>query len=133
MLRQSFFAFVILCAPASAGDDPELTGQQFTTPSRNISCIVQNVSLEGGNGPSKRLYCVRNLPTTISVVLDERGLESYITEGDQPFSLKAPVLHYSDDWSNGDFSCDSLEQGLFCRHQSYGSFDLSRKGLNTSD
>jgi hypothetical protein len=116
-------------ASAQAGDEPELTGLAFTTPSRNISCTVQDVSLEGGKGPSKRLYCVRNLPKTIAVLLDERGIESYPTDGDQPFASSIPVLKYGTNWFNGGFGCDSSPVGIFCSHSDYGDFQLSRKGM----
>jgi hypothetical protein len=131
MIRYSLIAFAFLVSPAFAGDEPELTDREFLMPSRNIGCIVQDVSLEGGTGPSKRLYCVRNLPTTIAVILDERGMESYDTEGDLPFSSEANVLQYGDNWYHEGFSCDSDKRGLLCSHNKYGAFRLSRKGLES--
>jgi hypothetical protein len=129
MLRYSFLAIVLFTSPAFAGDEPELTGREFVMPSRNIGCIVQDVSLEGGAGPSKRLYCVRNLPKTIAVLLDERGVESYDEEGDLPFSSEADVLQYGDNWFHAGFSCDSSTAGVVCSHSDYGAFQLSRQGL----
>jgi hypothetical protein len=131
MIRYSLIAFAFLVSPAFAGDEPELTDREFLMPSRNIGCIVQDVSLEGGTGPSKRLYCVRNLPTTIAVILDERGMESYDTEGDLPFSSEANVLQYGDNWYHEGFSCDSDKRGLLCSHNKYGAFRLSRKGVES--
>jgi hypothetical protein len=126
----SVLATAALVTTAYAGDEPELTGREFTTPSRNISCLVQDVGLEGGSGQSKRLYCVRNLPKTIVVMLDERGIETYKTEGDQPFTGDIRVLNYGQNWFNGGFSCDSSKIGIFCSHSDYGAFQLSRKGMN---
>lgn len=129
MNRFCFVALALLATPALAGDEPELTEREFLMPSRNIGCIVQDVSLEGGTGPSKRLYCVRNLPTTIAVVMDERGVESYDEEGDLPFSSEASVLQYGENWFHAGFSCDSSSTGLMCSHRDYGAFKLARKGF----
>jgi hypothetical protein len=129
MIRYVLIALMLFTIPAVAGDEPELTDREFLMPSRNIGCIVQDVSLEGGNGPSKRLHCVRNLPTTLAVMLDERGLESYPTEGDLPFSSEADVLQYGDNWYYEGFSCDSDQKGVLCSHNKYGAFRLSRRGL----
>jgi hypothetical protein len=131
MFRNSLIVLSLLATPAFAGDEAELTDIEFLMPSRNIACIVQDVSLEGRPGPSKRLYCVRHEPKTIVVVLDERGLESYPTEGDQPFSSEANVLQYGDNWFQAGFSCDSSSTGLMCSHNTYGAFELSRKGLKS--
>jgi hypothetical protein len=129
MFRYCLVAVSLFTLPAFAGDEPELTDSEFLMPSRNIGCVVQDVSLEGGSGPSKRLYCVRYEPKTIAVLLDERGVESYPTEGDQPFSSEANVLKYGDNWFHSGFSCDSSTTGLVCSHSTYGAFELSRKGL----
>ncbi len=129
MIRYVLIAMTLFASPAFAGDEPESTDREFIMPSRNIGCIVQDVSLEGGSGASKRLYCVRNLPTTIAVMLDERGIESYTTEGDQPFSSEAYVLQYGENWFHEGFSCDSTKTGLMCSHSDYGGFELARKGL----
>ena len=129
MIRRSLLMLALLATPALAGDEPEITDREFVMPSRNIACIVQDVSLEGGMGPSKRLYCVRYEPKTIAVILDERGIESYPTDGDQPMSSEAEVLQYGDNFWNGGFSCDSSKTGLLCSHSDYGAFELSRKGL----
>lgn len=125
----ALFALALLATPALAGDEPELTGNAFVMPSRNVACMVQDVSLEGGSGPSKRLYCLRNEPTTIGVMLDERGLESFPTEGDTQIDFDGPVLQYGDNWWHDGFSCDSAETGVVCSHNDYGAFTLSRKGL----
>lgn len=129
MFRYCLVAVSLFTLPAFASDEPELTDREFLMPSRNIGCVVQDVSLEGGSGPSKRLYCVRYEPKTIAVLLDERGVESYPTEGDQPFSSEANVLQYGDNWFHSGFSCDSSTTGLVCSHSTYGAFELSRKGL----
>jgi hypothetical protein len=129
MTRFGLAALLFLSVPALAGDEPEITDREFIMPSRNIGCIVQDVSLEGGTGPSKRLYCARNLPTTIAVILDERGLETYPTEGDQPFSSEADILQYGENWYHEGFSCDSDQKGVLCNHSNYGAFRLSRKGV----
>jgi hypothetical protein len=131
MIRRSLLMLFLLASPAVAGDEPVITDREFVMPSRNIACIVQDVSLEGGDGPSKRLYCVRYEPKTIAVILDERGLESYPTEGDQPMSSEADVLQYGDNFWNGGFSCDSSPTGLLCSHSEYGAFELSRKGMKS--
>jgi hypothetical protein len=128
-MSMAVFATMVFASAAYAGDEPEQTGREFTTPSGNISCTVLDVSLEGGSGPSKRLYCVRNLPETIVVILDERGAETYETEGDQPFTNDIRILHYGQNWFNGGFSCDSSKIGIFCSHSDYGAFQLSRKGM----
>jgi hypothetical protein len=129
MIRYSLLALALVASPALAGDEPEVTDKEFIMPSRNIACIVQDVSLEGGSGPSKRLYCVRYEPKTIAVLLDERGLESYETDGEQPMSSEAETLQYGDNFYNSGFSCDSSKTGLVCSHSDYGAFELSRKGL----
>jgi hypothetical protein len=117
---------MIVAAAASsafAGDEPEVTGPEFRMPSGNIACKVQKV------GALKQLFCVRNLPRTIAVVLGKGGLTSSPTDGDQPFNEDAPVLEYGDNFENGGFWCDSGRDGLLCTHNSYGGFTLSRKGL----
>jgi hypothetical protein len=129
MIRYGLLALAVLSSAAIAGDEPELTNNEFMMPSGNITCIVRDVDLEGGSGPSKRLYCVRNLPKPLVVILDERGVESYPTDGDQPFSAAPDVLAYGDNWYHEGFSCDSDKTGVVCNHNAYGAFRLSRKGV----
>jgi hypothetical protein len=129
MKHVAFLALTLIATPAFAGDEPALTGKEFIMPSRNVACLVQDVSLEGGSGLSKRLYCLRNEPTTLAVMLDERGLESWPTDGDTQFNWEAPMLAYGESWWHDGFSCESLTSGVVCRHEDYGSFKLSRKGV----
>ena len=71
--------------------------------------------MRSGTGPSKRLYCVRYEPKTIAVTLDETGIDSFPTDGDQPMSSEADALQYGDNFFNGGFSCDSSKTGLCVR------------------
>jgi hypothetical protein len=129
-LKISIVAAALFATPAFAGDDaPSLTGQEFVLPSGNIACILQDVSLEGDDGPSQRLYCVRNKPKTIAVLLNHKGIESYPTDGDQPFSADAPVLNYDEGWENGDFHCAATTKGLLCSYKGQLKFRLAKAGL----
>jgi hypothetical protein len=129
-LKFSMIALVLLATPALAGDDsPSLTGDEFVLPSGNIACILQEVSLEGDDGPSQRLYCVRNKPKTIAVMLNHNGVESFPTDGDQPFSAGAPVLNYDEGWENGDFQCAATTKGLLCSFKGKLMFRLAKAGL----
>jgi hypothetical protein len=122
-------ALLACAAPTLAGDEPEISGTEFVMPSRNVACLVQDVGLEGGSEQSKRLYCIRKSPTLLAVILDERGLESYQTDGDSQFNWNAPILNYGDNWFHEGFSCDSAKTGLVCSHSDYGAFEVSRKGV----
>jgi hypothetical protein len=131
MKRLVLLALALLTTPVLAGDEPDVMGKSFVMPSGNIACTLVDVNLEGGSGPSQRLFCVRKQPKTIAVTLDEGGLESYPTDGDAQIDWSAPVLQYGGNWWINDFSCDSSSTGLLCSHSTYGAFELSRKGMKS--
>lgn len=130
MWKRAALGLFLLGFPAQAVSAAEITGPEFQMPSRNIACLVRQQGFEGGNGFSMQLYCVRYAPRTLAVMLDERGIESYPTDGDQPFSPDATVLKYGWHYANGGFRCKSTKKALRCAHPKYGAFVLSRNGFS---
>ncbi|PRZ07568.1 hypothetical protein BCE75_104259 [Isoptericola sp. CG 20/1183] len=122
-----------------AADDPGASVSTFASPSRNISCEVfenqvscaiaelnqQPAPVEGCDGT-----------TGYVVTLDGQGKVALpcVAGADKP--KKAPKkldeVPYGESVTEGDFTCSSEQDGMYCQHDPTGKgFSLARAGVGT--
>ncbi|WP_277212494.1 hypothetical protein [Isoptericola croceus] len=119
--------------------DPGASVAQFAAPSRNISCeIFENqvscAIAELNQQPAPVEDC--DGTTGYVVTLDEEGTVALpcVPGSDKP--KKAPKkrdqVAYGDSVTEGDFTCSSRQDGMYCQHDPTGKgFSLARAGVGT--
>jgi hypothetical protein len=128
-------------ATGAAAADPGEQLTEFASPSRNITCQIFENAVTCGiaaleQQPAPVESC--NGTTGYVVTLDAEGMVSLpcVESGDTP--KKAPKkmdqVGYGESVTEGDFTCESREDGMHCQHDPTGNgFSLARAGIGSSE
>ncbi|WP_345293396.1 hypothetical protein [Isoptericola chiayiensis] len=112
---------------------------EFASPSRNITCQVYENEVSCGlaeldQQPAPVEGC--DGTTGYVVTLDSEGKVALpcVAKGDKPKTApkKTSQLAYGDSRTDGDFTCTSEQDGMYCEHDPTGNgFSLARAGVGT--
>lgn len=123
----------------SASADPGASVSTFASPSRNISCEIfeKQVSCaiaELNQQPAPVEGC--DGATGYVVSIDAEGEVALPCVGSADMPKKAPKkldqVAYGESVTEGDFTCSSKQDGMYCQHDPTGKgFSLARAGVGT--
>ncbi|WP_418277401.1 hypothetical protein ACNHYB_05520 [Isoptericola jiangsuensis] len=125
---------------ADAAADPGEQLAEFASPSRNITCqFFENAVTCGIAALDQQPAPVESCDGTTGyvVTLDADGQVSLpcVESGDSPkkASKKTDQVPYGESVTEGDFTCESRQDGMHCVHDPSGNgFSLARAGIGTN-
>ena len=120
-LAATLTAALLAAAPAQAAT------RSFTTPSRQIGCLVST----GARAGDTFVRCDPLFLNDRGYTLSATGRGRTIRISDTVFDPKAPVLAYGRRVRLGPFSCVSRRTGLTCRNRRDHGFVISRQRRQT--